>query len=396
MLISGIAFCDAFNVLIYPSNAEISSYIGAFFPKAVLDAKTMEAKEQRKIYEHLKEAGEKLAKDYKSEDSSKIKDSRSAFQEFELEIAENPYDVIFVSYGGKTVDTEALISGDRMLLRYMSLESGADIILVPIISRLGDFNQMSLYRYCYATDEFDLIFERISMDSERFTESSVLKFATSFIDSEPVLIRLDNLVDGAYVTIDDADVSVHDGYVFTTAGKHIIEIGALGHSSRLISINALSNAIISFDAKLPAVVFSDLLIESNPSSTVKVNGIELGKTPLLLESYSLPLTLRFENDLYMGKSVGITDNLNRIKIDLKPAWMANQDLLKKSKDSFYWAFARSILIFGSKLALGLFNDGNNKILSSMDIAISGILAVSVVDTVGCLVDYFKQTEYISP
>ena len=396
MLIPGIALCDAFNVLVYPSNDEISSYIGAFFPTAVLDSATIESKQQRMISDIQKENGEKLAKEYKGEDSSKIKDARNALLESDVEKPENPFDVKLVNFGGKAVDKDALVSGDRMLLRYMCLQSGADIILIPIISRLGDFNQMSLYRYSYASDEFSLIFERLSTDSDRFTESSVLRFAPSFIEGRPVLIRLDNLVDGAYVTIDDKDVAVLDNYVFTTSGKHVLEIGALGHSTRLISINAISDSIISFDAKLSSVVYSDLRIESNPSSTVKVNGIELGQTPIILESYSLPLTLRFEKDQYMGKSVGLTENTNKISIDLKPEWMANQDLLKKSKDRFYWSFARTILLFGSKLAVGLFNDGNNKIISSMNIAFNGLLTVSIVDAVGCLVDYFRQTEYISP
>ncbi len=396
MLIPGIALCDAFNVLVYPSNDEISSYIGAFFPTAILDSATIESKQQRMIADLQKENGEKLAKEYKGEDSSKIKDAKNAFLESDVEKPENPFDVKLVSFGGKAVDKDTLVSGDRMLLRYMCLQSGADIILIPIISRLGDFNQMSLYRYSYASDEFSLIFERLSTDSERFTENTVLRFAPSFIEGRPVLIRLDNLVDGAYVTIDDKDVAVLDNFVFTTSGKHLLEIGALGHSTRLISINAISDAIISFDARLSSVVYSDLRIESNPSATVKVNGIEIGQTPIVLESYSLPLTLRFEKDQYMGKSVGLTENTNKISIDLKPEWMANQDLLKKSKDRFYWSFARTILLFGSKLAVGLFNDGNNKIISSMNIAFNGLLTVSIVDAVGCLVDYFRQTEYISP
>ena len=396
MLIPAIAFSDDFNVLIYPSNAEISSYVSTFFPTAVLDSKTIEAKEQRKIVEYQKTAGENLAKEYKGEDSSKIKNAKSALYEFELEKSENPFNVKLVSYSGNAVETEALISGDRMLLRYMCLQSGADIILIPIISRLGDFNQVSLYRYSYAYDDFSLVYERISTDTDRFTESSVLRFASSFIEGEPVLISLDNLVEGANVKIDDKNVSVQDGFVFTTSGLHKLEIGAIGHSSRLISINAISNAIIAFDAKLPAVVYYDLQIETNPSSTVKINGIEIGQTPLVLGSYSLPLTLRFEKDQYMGKNYAITEKTKKITIDLKPEWMANQDILKKSKDKFYWSFARSILLFGSKLALGLFNDGTKKMLTSLDMAFSGIIAVSIVDTVGCLVDYFRHTEYISP
>ena len=396
MLIPAIAFSDDFNVLIYPSNAEISSYVSTFFPTAVLDSATIEAKEQRKIADYQKEAGEKLAKEYKGEDSSKIKAAKAELFDYEVEKSENPYNVKLVNYNGKAVNTDVLASGDRMLLRYMCLQSKADIILIPIVSRLGDFNQISLYRYSYASDEFRMIFERLSTDSDRFTESSVLRFASSFMDTDPVLIRLDNLVEGAYVRIDEKDVQIQDGFVLTTSGQHRIEIGALGYSSRLVSINAIPNAIISFDAKLPAVVYYDLLIETNPSSTVKLNGIEIGETPLVLGSYSLPLTLRFEKDQYMGKNYAITEKTRKINIDLKPEWMASQDILKKSKDRFYWSFARSILLFGSKLALGLFNDGTNKVLSSLDMAFKGIIAVSIVDTVGCLVDYFRHTEYISP
>ena len=76
--------------------------------------------------------------------------------------------------------------------------------------------------------------------------------------------------------------------------------------------------------------------------------------------------------------------------------MGNKDLLKQSKDKFYWSFARSLLIFGTNLLVGLFNDGSKPVLTAVDMAFKGVMTVSVVYTVGCLVDYFRQTEYISP
>ena len=98
----------------------------------------------------------------------------------------------------------------------------------------------------------------------------------------------------------------------------------------------------------------------------------------------------------MGRTVGISQNTTSLSVELKPLWMGNEPILKRKKDAFYWAFARSLLIFGTKLALGVFNDGSSNVLSSLDMVSNGLLTVSVVDTVGSLVDYYRQTEYISP
>jgi hypothetical protein len=198
------------------------------------------------------------------------------------------------------------------------------------------------------------------------------------------------------VKIDDTEVSVMDSSILTTEGQHVMEIGAPGHASRLIGLDVQGNSVVAIDASLVSVYYSDLTINSFPSSTISVNGTVLGETPIVLDSYSLPFSIRLEKDLYMGKSLGITENLSEINVELKPAWMGNKDLLKQSKDKFYWSFARSLLIFGTNLLVGLFNDGSKPVLSAVDMAFKGVMTVSVVYTVGCLVDYFRQTEYISP
>jgi hypothetical protein len=301
-----------------------------------------------------------------------------------------------VEYKGKAIDRNALVSGDRNLLRYMCLESKADLLVIPVVSRIMGFNHMSVYRYTFSSDQFEMIFERISPDSDRFTVSSVLKLSSSFFEQKPSIVRLDNLVDGAYVKIDDTEVSVMDSSILTTEGQHVMEIGAPGHASRLIGLDVQGNSVVAIDASLVSVYYSDLTINSFPSSTISVNGTVLGETPIVLDSYSLPFSIRLEKDLYMGKSLGITENLSEINVELKPAWMGNKDLLKQSKDKFYWSFARSLLIFGTNLLVGLFNDGSKPVLSAVDMAFKGVMTVSVVYTVGCLVDYFRQTEYISP
>lgn len=396
MLIPGIAFGGAYNVLVYPSNSEISSYVQNFFPNAVLDEETILYKDERLFSENSRETGEKLNSAYKSENASKIDSIRSEIDESALDKLENPFEVRLVQYKGRSVDPQTLSSGDRNLLRYLCQESGADLLIIPVVSQISGFNRMSLYRFTYNTNSFELVFERISNDSDRFTESSALKLTTSFFEGKASIVRLDNLVDGAYVKIDGKAVSVLDNSILTTEGRHVVEIGALGYSTRLISLFAHPNTIVAIDASLHSKVYSDLEIRSFPDSTLSINGSVIGETPLVLDSYSLPLALRLEKDLYMGKNVGLTDSVSKIEVNLKPAWMSNPDLLKKSKDRFYMSFARSLLLFGTRLAVGVFNDGSNSLLSSLDIVFNGIISVSFVDTIGCLVDYFRQTEYISP
>ena len=85
-----------------------------------------------------------------------------------------------------------------------------------------------------------------------------------------------------------------------------------------------------------------------------------------------------------------------VSVSMKPEWMADGTLLKEEKNEFYAGFARSLLIFGAKIALKTFNDGTNKVLEALDGAATGLLAVSIVDLVGSLVDYYRQTEYIAP
>ncbi|MBQ3831024.1 MAG: hypothetical protein II813_08950, partial [Spirochaetales bacterium] len=107
-------------------------------------------------------------------------------------------------------------------------------------------------------------------------------------------------------------------------------------------------------------------------------------------------SLRFSSEGYADKTVGILSGTKTVSVSMKPKWMADGNLLKEEKNEFYAGFARSLLIFGAKIALRTFNDGTNKVLEALDGAATGLLAVSIVDLVGSLVDYYRQTEYIAP
>ncbi len=393
----GFAFAENLNVLVYPSDAEISSYIQAMLPKAKLDGSLLEKKLDRSRIGALKEKGEKLDQAYRSENENSISDARKSFSVVEVQEGfDEPFDVSLISPEGTTFDSKAIVSGDVEYLRFICLESGADVLVVPLKSKVGGFNHLSLYKYIFGEDGIRLVFERVSADSDMFTPSSMIRLSEGLLGGNPTLIRLDHLVDGASVSIDGNPVLAADGHILTTEGRHVISLSALGHYGRSFAIDALGNAVSAVDASLESMRYSDLKIDTTPTSNVSIDGSFIGQTPLVLPSYSLPLSIRFEQELYMGRTVGLTERTDSLSLALKPKWMASEEVFKGKKDSFYWAFARSFLIFGAKLALGVFNDGSSALLSSLDIVSNGILTVSVVDAVSRLVDYYRQTEYISP
>ena len=157
-----------------------------------------------------------------------------------------------------------------------------------------------------------------------------------------------------------------------------------------------ADSLSSVDASLQAVLFSNLRIESDPVAEVLIGGKAVGRTPLLIDSYSVPTSVRFSLDGYSDAVIGLTEKKDGISVSLKPAWMADKDILKETKDNFYAAFARSLLIFGAKIGTRTLNKGDNRFLTGLDVAASGALTVSLVDMVGCLIDYYRQTEYLAP
>jgi hypothetical protein len=203
-------------------------------------------------------------------------------------------------------------------------------------------------------------------------------------------------VEGSEVQVDGKQYNVLDSHVLVPAGEHVITLSATGYVTRNIRLELAGGVTSTIAAKLSPILLSDLTITSDPEADVLIGGVNIGKTPLTVESYSLPASIRLTREGYSDSVIGLTQKADKISVSLKPQWMADEDILKINKDDFYAAFARSLLIFGAKIVTRTLNKGDNKLLSGLDIAASGALTVSIVDMVGCLIDYYRQTEYIAP
>ena len=391
-------FAESFNVLVYPSNAGTERYIVAFFPQVTVNNAKKTLVLERLQQKADKEAGEALAKAYETEDETKVNAARAAYENRTIVLEDEPFfDLKLCEQPKEAYDIKALESGDAALLEMICRTNEADLLVMPIISDIRNFELLRLYVYQRNSDKLELVFEQIvSRDSAYFPVESAMKLGQVLCGEPMAVLYLDKMVDGSEVTVDGRTVDSVDSYILCEAGKHNIGLEATGYIGKTVSIDLPADTVSEVDASLQALLFGNLQIESDPVADVLIGGVKMGSTPLSVESYSVPTSIRLSHEGYSDAVIGLTKKRDSISISLKPAWMADDDILKKNKDDFYGAFARSLLIFGAKIVTRTLNNGDNTFLSVLDIAAGGALTVSIVDMVGCLIDYYRQTEYISP
>lgn len=398
LILPAAAAADAgFNVLVYPESNEIESYISVFFPTKTFDPDAWDAMQERQERRELKKLGESLALAYKSENQEKIDSASRLFEDgvSAVQASGANFEVRLIKPGKLDYDAGTMV-GDPVLLAYICDVTDSDLIVMPVTEYLQGFLHLSVYVYRCGSDSASLVYEMISKESDRFPVNSALSLAPSFMEGSPSLVRLEGLASGTTVEIDGKETGSLDGYVMTTSGRHVIALSAQGKQDRVFATDLAPDAVSSLDASMNDIRYSGLEITSDPVSSVYLNGIGIGQTPLTLDNYVIPSSLRFSADGYADKTVGILSGTKPVSVSLKPEWMTDGNLLKEEKNEFYAGFARSLLIFGAKIALRTFNDGKNKVLEALDGAATGLLAVSIVDLVGSLVDYYRQTEYIAP
>ena len=386
----------SYGVLVYPQNAEIEAFILNFFPEKEYDSSTAQMLSRRAADVDRRTLGLELHKAYASEDEAKIDAATEKYNALQEEaVEEKAFPVALLNSSKLSYDADALVS-DPVLMKFVCDATGADLLVMPVSGYLQGFRLLSIYVYEYGSDSVRLVYEAISVASDRFPVHAALSLAPFFMSADPAIIRFDDLAVGAVVKVDGKEVDYYDNCVMTTAGLHYISLSAQGKQDRTFATELEGNVLSSVTASMKDTRYSGLEISSDPQATVLLDGVSLGLTPLTLDSYVIPSSLRLSAEGYADKTLGLLAPADKLDIQLKPQWMADQGLLKDAKDDFYTRFAISLVIFGAKVALKSFNDGTNKVLMALDGLATAALAVSFSDLVGSLVDYYRQTEYIAP
>ncbi len=390
------AYAESLNVFVYPQNAEVESFLKAFIPAVAADSAKLDLVHSRMQSEEDRKLGEELAAAYLTEDEAKISAAIAAFENRAIQFEEiNELDIV-LQHTELDFEIEPMIKGDPAYLDMVCRKTDSDVIVMPVVSEIQNFKHLGIYVYVHGSETVSLVFEEVSRDSRSFPLRSILPLAQAISSESMSLLFLDGIVDGAEILVDGKPYNILDHYVLVPEGEHLISLSATGYITRNIKLDLAGGVVSSIASRLSPILLSDLTITSDPEAEVFIGGVSMGRTPLKVESYSLPASVRLSSEGYSDSVIGLTNKVPGISVSLKPQWMADKAILKENKDGFYAAFARSLLIFGAKIVTRTLNNGNNRFLTGLDVAASGALTVSLVDMVGCLIDYYRQTEYIAP
>lgn len=407
-LLLGLFFCQLcfsqdYNVLIYPQNTQISSYIEAFFTSKVATPSIYNDISNRTLTEKLKSSGEALAKAYSSENKDSILNAKEEYlntslEENTLDFAENDeIKVSLTSFNDTSIDMNNVItSNDLLTLDYISSSSNANLILIPLISEVGGFKHLALYSYSAAEKSLELLYEEISQSSSEFSLQVLLKLNGLFSDASVSVLTFDGIIQGSSIYIDDTLVSLVDSSIVLCAGSHTIDVQLDDYEAKHLKTELQANTVSTIFVQMNKVVYGSLEVKSVPNATVSSDGKMLGITPYAISDYTLPLMLNFSADGYVNKTISINEEKKSIIVELKPSWMNDEESFEKARTSFYNSFARSLLIFGLKIVSKSFSSNSSDFWMTTDTICTGALFLSLTDLAGNLIDYYKYSEYISP
>lgn len=407
-LLLGLIFCQwvfsqDYNVLIYPQNAQISTYISTFFTSKLVTPSIYTDFSNRALTEDLKTSGEALVKAYSTENEASILKAKEEYSKASLEDVSLDFgsfdelDVALTSFNDTSIDIDKVISNkDLLTLDYISSNSSASLVLIPMIGELGGFKHLALYSYETSNKSLTLVYEELSQSSSEFSLQVLLKLSALFSDTPASVLTFDGLPQGVSVYIDGTLVTLVDSSVVLSAGTHTIDIELTGYQAKHLKTELKSNTISTIFVQMDKVVYDSLLIESKPSATISSDGNILGVTPYNLTDYTLPLMLNFNSEGYVNKTISLNEERKSISVELKPSWMNDEESYEKARTNFYNSFARSLLIFGLKIVSKSFSSNYNEFWMATDTICTGALFLSLTDLAVNLIDYYKYSEYISP
>lgn len=393
------AFSQDYNVLIYPQNQQITSYLQAFFPSKRSDLLTQTDISQRSYEKELKANGEALSNAYKKEDDALILEAKEKYSNTEVKASEEVeyYDVKLVSFSDTSIDINSTLKEEDLItFDYIASSCNANLIIIPYSETISGFNLISLYVYNRAEKNLNLIYEELSQIGSSYSLKCLLSLASIFSEEKNTVLTFDGIPQGAKILVDGQEISLYEDTCILKPGNHTFDISLEGYETKHLRSELTTNEVATLYVTMNPIVYDSLLIEANPISQVSIDGKKIGTTPYILTNYTLPLILGFSSEGYVDKTVGLYEPKNSISISLKPSWLNDEEKYEKYKRSFYDSFARSILIFGLKLVSQSLDVNNSGFWNITDTLCTGALYLSLTDLAGNLINYYRYSEYISP
>ncbi len=309
-------------------------------------------------------------------------------------ISECPDFEIVKSSSGYTLDL--LKEKDEKVFSLIKEETEASYILIPEKFEREGLNFKRIYLYDFSKNEMNLLNTEISQMETSFSFESLLPVLKNICKKEYGLLKIKDLDTGITLKLDGLTVVPVNGYILAEPGKHNVSFSNFSASEKTEQIEIIPWQTVDIQLELSEKEFSNLTVKSNIKADVVKDSIVLGKTPFLLDTYTVPTILRLKAPGYADSLVALEKETKEVFVEMRPEWMQDGDIYKKAKDDFYLAFARSILIYGAKVIFQSLDTMYPKVSEIGTNFTTVAMTVSIGDLIYDLINYSRYAHYISP
>lgn len=280
----------------------------------------------------------------------------------------------------------AFATGDERAVSDYVLANGADMAIL-----LASETSRSLVRsriFVYERGEVAKVYERIESEKEKSSDEAQALFALVpyFFPPDSSLVVFDRTAPdfetlrprGPYLVARPGTYSYNDENI---GGRGYLQVPP----SQIVHLSYFHQKRVP--SPLLATGFSNGI-------EIRANGALLGRTPVMLDGLMSPFSLTASMEGRKSLSFQSDKPLKELDIRLLPASLGRNELYEKARDGFYWAFARTIALFGGRvLASSLAGEGEAWKVAGL--ALEGAVWISVVDLIRDLFDYYRAGINIS-
>ena len=322
-------------------------------------------------------SGYRVSESFSSLESYTEPESTEPDEELVLEIAEETF---------TESEMEYLLDGDRYADEYLRLLKNLDLLVVADVEEEGLMSHSRVYA------NGDLIHEAIYISSDEAEE--FLQLSNALLpylkNSNTIIIPVD-IPRTVSLSIDGEAVSPVNGYIALEKGEHEFSYGSPVYHAAKETVQVDENTVL--EPVLVPIFSGPMFIHSVPfDADIYYQGVKVDNH--IAGNGSVPFTVTAIRDGFAPYSVQSTvAPYSRVNIELRPAWMGENDMIERSKDRFYSLLLSTLVSFGLQVAANsvsdIFPDWG---IAPVGAVFAGISIVQLVELFDSAFDYFQAAK----
>ena len=269
------------------------------------------------------------------------------------------------------------------------LQQGRHPLDLLVVADVEEEGLMSHSRV-YANGE--LIHEAIYISSDEAEEFLQLSNALMpyLKNSDTIIIPVD-IPRTVSLSIDGEAVSPVNGYIALEKGEHEFSYGSPVYHAAKETVQVDENTVL--EPVLVPIFSGPMFIHSVPyDADIYYQGVKVDNH--IAGNGSVPFTVTAIRDGFAPYSVQSTvAPYSRVNIELRPAWMGENDMIERSKDRFYSLLLSTLVSFGLQVAANsvsdIFPDWG---IAPVGAVFAGISIVQLVELFDSAFDYFQAAK----